>query len=208
MNGAALQHQPRNLGQPLLWISLKPGATCFEDHSGQVQAEWLLSSSAQAWDSRAVPSLSLSRSPSSQARCASTAHWPPGKRGSSMRWVGGSQKGGAGTGRTFGELILESDNATEHKTDGPGLPLGDVELVTVRFDSTQDQTSSNEGGNVDQEHLSCSDHISTGHYHLLMLWYDSLQRRGATPRLRVPALGQMVWEVARGLGSWDKQKIR
>lgn len=92
--------------------------------------------------------------------------------------------------------------------DGLGLPLGNMELVTIRLDSTQDQTSSNEGGNVDQEHLSWSNHVSTDHYHLLKLWCDSLQRRGATMGLRVPALGEMVREVARDLGGWDKQKIR
>lgn len=95
------------------------------------------------------------------------------------------------------------------KKDGPGLPWGDVELVNERLDSTQDQTSSNEGGNVDQERLSWSDHISMDCSHLLVLWYDSLQRRGATTWLRVPVLGEKAWEVARGLGGWNKQeKIR
>lgn len=46
------------------------------------------------------------------------------------------------------------------KKNGPGLPWGDVEPVNERLDSTQDQTSSNEGGNVDQERLSWSDHVS------------------------------------------------
>lgn len=94
------------------------------------------------------------------------------------------------------------------KKDGPGLAWGDVEPVSERLDSTQDQTSSKEGGNIDQDHLSWSDHVLTDRSHLLVLWYDFLRRRGATTGLKVPVLGETVWEVARGLGGWDKQKIK
>lgn len=65
------------------------------------------------------------------------------------------------------------------KKDGPGLPWGDVELVNERLDSTQDQTSSNEGGNIDRECLSWSDQVSTDRSHVLVLWCHSRSRHRA-----------------------------
>jgi len=126
MSGAVLQQQPHNLRQPLLGFhpQKKQEQRVPEDHSRHVQAERSLSSLAQAWDDRAVLSTSLSWSPTSQAQRASAARRPPGKHRSSMRWVWGSQKGSAGAGRAFGELILGSDNATEHKKRWSSSPIG------------------------------------------------------------------------------------
>lgn len=85
MSGAALQHQSHNLGQPLL--GFHPQKKSRSNVSLRITAGRSKQRGRSAWDDCAALSLSLSRSPTSQAQRASAARRPPGKHGSSMRWV-------------------------------------------------------------------------------------------------------------------------